>query len=613
MSSRKTQPGNAFALLMSTSSRKRQRASRFVQCPVGCLQHIAEKDINSHIDQCLLQQEKNKLAMVKRNIDGKAECTDSDGYVVVSNKNEPRTPPMSHRITEQVVVSAEPIAVVSHEKQFQDSSSIACICSKETIRNEPDLQPRLQVSVSQSQRDDKTDERNDISEHPFVDSESNVIEASSYIESNREKIRNGLASLPEEKNAFARMLSQSKVLFSSKDRTPKEQCFHLHENGAVTISPTASSNHPTAWQTKITVKDRSFSQDIQPTEFSITLSSALPSHHEASETVPPRWVQRHSRLSVPVLKSILQKSIRRRRPLPSVKVAMELADKSLGELLRRLPIIILEDSTLHPDFDLLVWLMMAHSKDYTIPPSMLAHVFQIIFEICTCPWIDSCSSSASSAIRDQQNVMNESCTAASLKSLQEELLTHEVAGRSSLIWAMLVRAEYGGMKGDVAMLRSFATVWKNRFQSDVLCPTVGILWALVPAQIHERARDQAHQLVSQLCQNKLRYLTLKDVSVQGIDFHCSSVIDHLLSDQPFRELCYDLLKLTGNSDTSYAQLPSMLKRCLWDFSAGVNRRQPLEGGRNESPTELLHLWNDLIAPSVSTFQTAYVEQRLVSS
>lgn len=62
------------------------------------------------------------------------------------------------------------------------------------------------------------------------------------------------------------------------------------------------------------------------------------------------------------LKSILQKSIRRRAPLPSVRVAMELADKSFGDLIRRLPIIMLEDSFLHEDIGLLVWLMAAESK-----------------------------------------------------------------------------------------------------------------------------------------------------------------------------------------------------------------------------------------------------------
>ena len=59
---------------------------------------------------------------------------------------------------------------------------------------------------------------------------------------------------------------------------------------------------------------------------------------------------------------MLQKSIRRRRPLPSVRIAMELWDKAPGELLRRLSIISLEDSTLHPDLPLLTWLMVAQSK-----------------------------------------------------------------------------------------------------------------------------------------------------------------------------------------------------------------------------------------------------------
>jgi len=62
------------------------------------------------------------------------------------------------------------------------------------------------------------------------------------------------------------------------------------------------------------------------------------------------------------LKSCLQKCIRRRQPLPAVRVAMELFDKSYADLIRRLPIIVLEDSFLHPDFGLLVWLMVAESK-----------------------------------------------------------------------------------------------------------------------------------------------------------------------------------------------------------------------------------------------------------
>jgi hypothetical protein len=601
MSDNKTQPSDAFALLMSAPGRKRPRASRFVQCPVGCLQHIAEKDINRHIDQCLLQQEKNNRETAENRIDEKVECT------TVNTNNDMRTPLKPHSDSVEELVFGEPAAVVSHEKQLQgkniseiDDGEVAFTCERNMIS-------KLPTSISQSQSHEKANENNDLSENRLFASEGDVTEPSSLHCSDK---KTRIESLPDEKNAFARMLLQSKVMFSSKDRAPTEQCFHLHENGTVSISATTASRQPSAWQTQITMKDRCLSPDRQPTEFLITLSSALPSHNKLTES--SRWVQRHSRLSVPVLKSILQKSIRRRRPLPSVKVAMELADKSLGELLRRLPIIVLEDSILHPDFDLLVWLMMAHSKDYSIPPSVLARVFDIIFETCSCPWIDSCSS-VTPEVDDPPKVMGDSSATASLTSMHDELLTHEMPSHSSsLIWAMLARAEYGGMKGDVQMLRSFATVWRTRLGSNDECPTLGLNWALVPAAIHERTRSQAHQLVSELCRNKLHQLTLKDISVQGIDFHCSSIIEHLLSDEPFRELCLDLLKLNEPSAISSSQLPSVLKQCLWDFSAGVNRRQPLEGGRHEPSNNLVNFWNELVATRVSAFQTAYVEQRLVS-
>jgi hypothetical protein len=602
MPDKKTQPNDAFALLMSAPSRKRPRASRFVQCPVGCLQHFAEKDINRHIDQCLLQQEKNNQDTAENRIHDILECT------TVNASTDIRTPLKPNSDSVEELVLGEPAAVVSHEKQFHGKNISEIDDGEVAFSSETNMISQPIKSISQSQSHANAHESNDdLSKRRSIASEDHVTEPSS-LDCNNEKAC--FESLPEEKNAFARMLSQSKVMFSAKERAPKEQCFHLHDNGTVSIFATAPSHQQFAWQTQITVKDRSLSPDRPPTEFLITLSSALPSHHELTES--SRWVQRHSRLSVPVLKSILQKSIRRRRPLPSVKVAMELADKSLGELLRRLPIIVLEDSTLHPDFDLLVWLMMAHSKEYSIPPSILPRVFEIIFEICSCPWVDSCSS-VTPEVDDPPKDIGNSPSTASLTSLHEEFVTHELPSHSSsLIWAMLARAEYGGMKGDIQMLRSFATVWRTRFESGDQCPKLNLNWALVPATIHERTRNRAHQLVSELCRNRLHQLTLKDISVQGIDFHCSSIIEHLLSDEPFRELCLDLLKLNEPLAVSSSQLPSVLKQCLWDFSAGVNRRQPLEGGQHEPSENLLNFWNELIASRVSAFQTAYVEQRLVS-
>jgi hypothetical protein len=73
-------------------------------------------------------------------------------------------------------------------------------------------------------------------------------------------------------------------------------------------------------------------------------------------------------LSASVLKSCLQKNIRRMHPAASVRTASELAShtdkQGFHELIRRLTIIVLEDACLHPALPLLVWLMMANSKGY---------------------------------------------------------------------------------------------------------------------------------------------------------------------------------------------------------------------------------------------------------
>lgn len=68
-----------------------------------------------------------------------------------------------------------------------------------------------------------------------------------------------------------------------------------------------------------------------------------------------------------ILKSNLQKCIRRRRETQAYATALQLLRQDTAELLRRLPIIMLEDTLLHPRyFPELVWLMVGVSKGYTL-------------------------------------------------------------------------------------------------------------------------------------------------------------------------------------------------------------------------------------------------------
>lgn len=62
---------------------------------------------------------------------------------------------------------------------------------------------------------------------------------------------------------------------------------------------------------------------------------------------------------------------------------MELFDKSYSDLIRRLPIIVLEDSSLHPDFGLLVWLMVAESKvSYDHMCNIVGHLYLFHHIMC---------------------------------------------------------------------------------------------------------------------------------------------------------------------------------------------------------------------------------------
>ena len=174
-------------------------------------------------------------------------------------------------------------------------------------------------------------------------------------------------------NAFAHMMERSSQVFAestepqrlcqrlhlTKDGTVQLFCYSLGSDGyaAVGFDSTAIK-----WSATAQLRDRDPETNVTST-IDLIVSSAIPS---GSAEQGPRLVKRHSRLSVPVLKSIFQKSIRRRKPLPSVRVALELMDKSMGDMLRRLPIIIVEDSSLHPDLPLLIWLMVAHSKDFEV-------------------------------------------------------------------------------------------------------------------------------------------------------------------------------------------------------------------------------------------------------
>lgn len=329
---------------------------------------------------------------------------------------------------------------------------------------------------------------------------------------------------------------------------------------------------------------------------------------------------------------------------------MELADKSWTDLIRRLPIIILEDSTLHPDFGLLVWLMIADSKGYVPSKELIVRVLQIVFEMASCPWQDAiadysnedcigtpikdCIDCDSNSDNDDSNQASFSLRSSSstLFPTRQHSEQSTATAEITMIRAMLLRAQYGGMKCDVDMLHSFAKLWIQRFNGEYGIPTTiastsssgttsstkdDSSWSCIPSLIHAKARQQSQNLVTMSMVNSpggIAALTTNDVCPAGIDFHCSQVIDHLLSRPDIYSCLCERLKplLPPKSEMSRDWITSKVKMLIWNYSSGVNRRRPLIGSpkKNDCDTVLKRLWDDVLSSPFDDYVKKVVKDRL---
>src|SRR5665648_133083 len=89
--------------------------------------------------------------------------------------------------------------------------------------------------------------------------------------------------------------------------------------------------------------------------------------------------------SLKVLMSVLQKNVRLQKPASAVRTvvaALQRGEQGIMEVLRRLPIVIVEDALVHPLLPNIVWLMMAVSKGYQLRKSDYLLLLLITYEIC---------------------------------------------------------------------------------------------------------------------------------------------------------------------------------------------------------------------------------------
>lgn len=140
---------------------------------------------------------------------------------------------------------------------------------------------------------------------------------------------------------------------------------------------------------------------------------------------------------IPLLKSNLQKAIRRGNISAAITTTLAMLQKDPIQFLRRLPIIYIEDVCLIDSFPIIMWLLMADTE-YIMKAKDTDIILQIVYSLTKCSkYFDN---------RESTNATKYS---------------HEMLQHSDQLLALYYRSLYGGLKGDMQMLNNAIEFYNN--------------------------------------------------------------------------------------------------------------------------------------------------------
>ena len=190
--------------------------------------------------------------------------------------------------------------------------------------------------------------------------------------------------------------------------------------------------------------------------------------------------------------------------------------RDMIDFLRRLPIIMLEDTCLHNSISVLIWFMCAHEQ-INYQNYMIHYFLGIVHYISISNHLDGIDKNSNSKKIDIINLWN----------MVEKLPEH----RRNMIYSLIVRYGYGGMKGDEKLLidNIFHHINRDCYQ--------------------ERFNDK----IKSVQINKTIYIN--EFELSAVDFHCFPTI-------------VGEIKKVHNEYTE-----NEIKNAIWENNSSINKRK----------------------------------------
>lgn len=264
-----------------------------------------------------------------------------------------------------------------------------------------------------------------------------------------------------------------------------------------------------------------------------------------------------------LLKSAIQKSVRRGDVDKAVRAAKSLITLNETDALRRLMIIPIEDCILPPDYDKYAAMLMRVSAKGGSPLTEQEKTIalSIIADVARCEWRDL----------DVANPDDEG----------KDYVMQPVKGdkENDLVNALLYRSRIGGSKWDYWMLAQMARVWNKRFAEGT--------W---------RAEDLKRYFTGEIIDwNDVQYATTDDIMLETVDMHCSGIL-------------YMLLKLDWVKNMLRKEIPpekrtwlgsntsdlNLLEQIMWTTRSSINGKKNIWVAQVGKDKPVSWLWADKV-------------------
>ena len=242
---------------------------------------------------------------------------------------------------------------------------------------------------------------------------------------------------------------------------------------------------------------------------------------------------------IPILKSNLQKCIRRSDTENALKTSKTMCKISFIEFVRRLSIIMLEDAVLHESFIVLTWFISAY-PDFQPTKKDLEILYGIVKYLSDLP------------IRDYYSKID-SYDFKNKKKNWDKILNHS---HISLLYSLQFRASYGGLKGAIKMINSLTEKKEKRMINNNLSFLNYLNFNILTYT------------------TKIKNILKQEIILSSVDFHCYPKMLYLLS-KKFPE--YD----------NY-----ILKKTIW-FHRSRNTNKILLEGKDEYNDIYILIWNKI--------------------